>query len=114
MVRKVLLETYFRTEGVYDMENLIIFPFRISNDDVIHPVEVRALRPGRSFLKWPMQGLLYINNEKMPISELRPLKSNSNRKTRREEFLVIPHSLLRLGDNYLKFYIPLLDKKTYS
>jgi len=61
-----------------------------------------------------MHGGFSINDEKGNFHEMKPLLINSNRKTRREEYFLIPDDKLKIGKNYLKFKIPCLDRGRFT
>ena len=83
----------------------------MNKDDLYFPVEIRGLKPGNTTLSWPMQGYLEVNQGPYRLfHEFVPLKHNSNRKNRREQYVTIPKDLLKLGKNVLKFIIPTLDE----
>ena len=70
--------------------------------------------PGKTSLNYPMQGSFYINDEQVPFHDLKPLMSNSNKKNRREEYIIIPKNSVRPGKNVLRFKIIKLDKQKFE
>ena len=60
-VRKVLVESYFETKNIFEFYNQINFEFTITSEELCHPIEIRGLKAGQTFLSWPMQGALYLN-----------------------------------------------------
>lgn len=63
-----------------------------------------------------MQGELYLNKHTnpQPFFSFKPLMSNSNRKNRKEEPLMLPPGLLSVGKNVLEFRIPRLNSKQFT
>ena len=113
-IEKVLNESYFRTQSIFQYSNLVNFEFNLKHEDKDLIVELRCLHSGSTSLGWPMQGGFSINDEKMNFHEMKPLLINSNRKARREEYFTIPNDKLRVGKNFLRFKIPCLDKNKFT
>lgn len=56
-VNDILVETFFKTDSVYQYANEIEFHFYLSQSQFNNPVEVRSLQDERGgVLAWPMQG----------------------------------------------------------
>jgi len=66
-VRKVYIESFFRTENIFEYQNQISFEFYMNPEDHRFLVEIRGLRPGFTSLSWPMQGSFYLNDESTPF-----------------------------------------------
>jgi hypothetical protein len=60
-VRKVLVESYFKIDNIFQCLNQITFEFLLFADDLFNPVEIRALKPGQTSLNYPMQGIFELN-----------------------------------------------------
>lgn len=60
-VRKVLVESYFKIVNIFESLNQITFEFTIGSEDLFYPVEIRALKPGYTYLSYPMQGIVELN-----------------------------------------------------
>ncbi len=89
-VRKTFVKTYFTFSNIFTSTNQIDFIFDMDYADRGFPVEIRAIKAGQTTLGWPNIGLFFLNNETQSFSELRPLICNSNRKERKEEYILIP------------------------
>lgn len=113
-MRRVLVESFFRTFPIFEYVNIFNFEFTLTHEDLGFPVEVRGLFPENTTLSWPMQGAFYINDEKNSICDLKPLLCNSNRKHRREEYFSVPSDKLKLGKNFIRFKIPCLDRAKFT
>lgn len=113
-VRKIMVESFFRTFSIFEYINIFSFEFVLTNEDLGFPVEVRGLFPDSTCLSWPMQGGFYMNDDKASFHELKPLLYNSNRKHRREEYFMVPTDKLKIGKNFIKFKIPCLDRAKFT
>ena len=60
-VRKVLVQSHFKTYCIFDYCNLVNFEFFLAPEDLAFPVEVRGLLPEGTTLGWPMQGSFFLN-----------------------------------------------------
>lgn len=79
----VHLETFFRTENIFERANIITFEFILKYEETKLPIDVRCFKGNKIELVWPMQGEFFLNDARSPIFTLKPLKSNSNRKNRK-------------------------------
>jgi len=57
----ILLETFFRTENIFQKANCINFEFSLNFEDIKFPVDVRCFKGNKIELVWPMQGEFYLN-----------------------------------------------------
>jgi hypothetical protein len=112
-VKRVLVESYFRTQSIFHYANVVNFEFLLKPEDKDLIVEVRGLHSGHTSLSWPMQGGFSLNDDKANFHDFKPLLTNSNRKARREEYFSIPEGKLKPGKNHLKFKIPCLDSQRF-
>lgn len=112
-VRKVLVQSYFSFYNVFSTSNETAFMFSLTVEDLGYPVEIRGLRLSQVILSWPMTGCFFINAEKEPFYELKPLIVNSSRKGRKEEYIIIPKDNLKSGKNVLRFKIYCIDKERF-
>ena len=52
----ILLETFFRTENIFEKPNIINFEFILKYEETKFPVDVRCFKGNKIELVWPMQG----------------------------------------------------------
>ena len=54
--QKILLETFYKTENVFETANIINFEFDLKFEDIKLPIDVRGFKGNKIELSWPMHG----------------------------------------------------------
>ena len=54
--KSILLETFYKTENIFEKSNVIHFEFNLKFEQTKLPIDVRGFKGSKIELVWPMQG----------------------------------------------------------